>query len=87
MNLDFKCKNCNSREYFNRTVMLPGKNNNKFKIKLHTYYLNICSNCGYTDFYAAEIIDKESKKSKEKIRATSNIASSKSVAMPRKVKG
>lgn len=66
MNLDFKCIKCGCEEYFVETVVLP-KKNSTLKFDIGTYYLKICTNCGYVEFYSAKIInDSKEKKKKEK---------------------
>ena len=65
MNLDFRCSKCGSLDYFVRTAIFPEKNS-KLNFEFNTYYLKICSDCGYTDIYSAVIVDKELKKSKVK---------------------
>lgn len=62
MSLDFKCAKCGNHNYFVETVLLPEKNC-KLKLGIGTYYLKVCSNCGYTEIYSAKILNN----SKEKI--------------------
>lgn len=62
MKLDFKCIKCGNSNYFVETIVLP-KKNSKLKLDIGTYYLKICSNCGYTEIYSAKILNN----SKEKI--------------------
>ncbi|MDP0488946.1 MAG: zinc ribbon domain-containing protein [Fusobacterium sp. JB021] len=57
MNLDFKCVKCGNEDYFVETIVLPEKNY-KLKLDIGTYYLKICSNCGYTEIYSAKILNK-----------------------------
>ncbi|MFK4786118.1 zinc ribbon domain-containing protein [Fusobacterium sp. MFO224] len=61
MNLDFKCIKCGNDSYFVETVVLPEKNH-KLRLNIGTYYLKICSNCGYTEIYSAKILDNSTEK-------------------------
>lgn len=55
------CLKCRSSNYYVKTAIFAEKDN-LLKIHLGTYYLKICSDCGFTEMYAAEIIDKEKNK-------------------------
>ncbi len=60
MRLDIRCLKCGGSNYYLKTVIYPEKQaDKKLKINLGTYYLKICSDCGFVEMYAAEIIDKE----------------------------
>lgn len=61
MKLDFKCIKCGNNNYFVETIVLP-KKNSKLKLDIGTYYLKICSNCGYTEIYSAKILNNSEEK-------------------------
>ncbi|MGL6170045.1 MAG: hypothetical protein ACRC0K_02205 [Fusobacteriaceae bacterium] len=62
MNVD--CMKCGSEKYYVKTAIFPEKNPG-LKINLGTYYLKICSQCGFVEMYAAEIVDNEREKNVE----------------------
>lgn len=64
MKLDFKCLKCGCEKYYVRTAILPEKESG-LKIEMGTYYLKICSECGYTEMYSARILNKDKKKEKD----------------------
>ena len=66
MKLDARCLKCGSTDYYVKTVIYPEKKH-KISINLGLYYLKICSKCGFVETYAAEIVDKEKNKNREKI--------------------
>ncbi|MGL6119070.1 MAG: hypothetical protein ACRC0V_01065 [Fusobacteriaceae bacterium] len=55
---------CGSEKYYVKTAIFPEKNPG-LKINLGTYYLKICSQCGFVEMYAAEIVDNEREKNVE----------------------
>lgn len=59
-----KCIKCLSLEYTVKTISI--KKEDDFSIigfsKSTIYYAKTCSNCGYTEFYDAKIIDRQMKK-------------------------
>ncbi len=63
MKLDFRCTKCGSSDYYVKTAIFPEKDS-KLKVEFGTYYLKICSDCGYTEIYSAKVVDKELKKVK-----------------------
>lgn len=63
MKLDFRCPKCGSENYFVKTAVFPEKDS-KLKFDFGTYYLKICSDCGYTEIYSAKVVDKDIKKIK-----------------------
>ncbi|MGL6168339.1 MAG: hypothetical protein ACRC0Y_08640, partial [Fusobacteriaceae bacterium] len=58
------CMKCGSEKYYVKTAIFPEKNPG-LKINLGTYYLKICSQCGFVEMYAAEIVDNEREKNVE----------------------
>ncbi len=60
MKLEFKCLKCGCEKYYVRTAILPEK-----ETGLGTYYLKICTECGYTEMYSAKILNKDKKKEKD----------------------
>lgn len=64
MNLNVNCIKCGSEKYYVKTAIFPEKNPG-LKINLGTYYLKVCSQCGFVEMYAAEIVDNEREKNAE----------------------
>ncbi|MGL4999835.1 MAG: hypothetical protein ACRC5W_08205 [Cetobacterium sp.] len=64
MNLEYRCLKCGSDKYIVKTTVIPEKSPG-LKIDIGTYYIKICIECGYTEFYSAKIIDKEFSKNKK----------------------
>lgn len=62
MNLDFRCPKCGSRHCEEKNIILPEKKNKFMKVELNLYYAKTCSDCGYTEFYLAKIIDEDREK-------------------------
>jgi hypothetical protein len=58
MKLDFRCLKCGSDKYYVKTAIIPEKSPG-LKLKISTYYLKICKNCGYTEMYSAKILDRD----------------------------
>lgn len=63
MRLDVTCLKCKSTKYYVKTAVLPEKSP-VIKIHFGTYYLKVCADCGFTEMYAAAIVDKEQDKIK-----------------------
>ena len=69
--MNSSCLKCGSSEYYVKTIVCPEKNIG-LKIKLGVYYLKICSECGFVEMYAAEILDDEKNKKGVKIEEIPN---------------
>lgn len=66
MKLDVRCLKCGSIKYYMKSAVLPEKNQ-VIKLHLGLYYLKVCIDCGFTEMYAAAIIDKEKDTGKESV--------------------
>lgn len=60
------CLKCKSSSYYIKNVLLPEKNK-LLKLHLGTYYLKVCCDCGFTEIYAAEIVDKDKEAVKNEV--------------------
>lgn len=59
MKLEYKCVKCGCRKCIEKTAVIPERKAKKLKFEIGTYYVKICSECGYTEFYSAKIVDAE----------------------------
>lgn len=67
MKLVFSCFKCRCRNYEEKSIILLEKKKNFIKIEFNIYYVKICLNCGYIEFYLVKIVDDEIVKEKCKI--------------------
>ncbi len=58
--MNFRCIKCDSENYEVKTAFMAEKTLG-LRMEVGTYYLKICSNCGYTEMYSAKILDKDEK--------------------------
>ena len=58
MRNDEKCCKCGMDIFEIKKVAIPTKKAVGAKIAIHTFYLKICKNCGYTEMYSTKIIQK-----------------------------
>jgi len=58
--MNFRCSKCEGEEYTVKTTFMAEKTPG-LRLELGTYYLKICSNCGFTEMYSAKILDQDEK--------------------------
>lgn len=65
MKLEFKCSKCGCRKCIKKTALIVERDS-VLKLEVGKYYVKICEECGYTEFYSAKVVDKNLKE-EEKI--------------------
>lgn len=76
MKLEFRCIKCGCRKCIEKTALILEKDPG-LKLEVGKYYVKICEDCGFAEFYLAKVVDKsieEEKKAHEYIKKASKKA-------------